>query len=320
MIRISSFDIMNNFAREIFEFSDEKILFKIKSLTVECEREIKYEKIKSIIHFKRVDLRWFWRGFFIIAIMSGLMFIRVLTHLNNPTINLIQRSGVVVGLILCIPAFHKNDYCSFVDEDKKYLFGIRIDSEITRELLIMAIERIKQKTEIISDADPTNPLVDQPPVFEITQYDIPDFLHRSTSRFYEDRIIDHEKSLEMEMVTEVKYSELSGKIQSIKSGNNNWSTLWLSWFMFICFLTIFIFSFFPLPGKFYLFFSYLLSGTVILLIPLHFLQYIKREFLIFNNKNDQSIYWVTRNSANRKKLDEIVAFIQNKVTPGTMDQ
>ena len=82
MIRISTFYLLNNFARINYKFYDDKMIVKIKSLNVESEREIKYEKIKAIQHSKKVDLRWLWTAFTLIAMVSALILIRYLTQLR----------------------------------------------------------------------------------------------------------------------------------------------------------------------------------------------------------------------------------------------
>jgi len=48
MIKISAFSPTQNFSKWIWEFYDDQLVIKTKSLTVEYDREIKYEKVQSI--------------------------------------------------------------------------------------------------------------------------------------------------------------------------------------------------------------------------------------------------------------------------------
>jgi len=48
MLKINSFYNVNNLMRIVWEFYDDHVIIKTKSLTVDYENEVKYEKIKFI--------------------------------------------------------------------------------------------------------------------------------------------------------------------------------------------------------------------------------------------------------------------------------
>jgi hypothetical protein len=309
MISINSFFPLDNFTRQVYEFFDEKVLIKTKSLTIETEHETKYEKIKVIQRKKYTDLRWFGITFFIITIIGVLHAILNWTCQSNPTIYFIEKLGAVLGLLLCIPVLHKIELCSFLDADRNYLANIRVNNH-NRKLLEDAIKLIKQKSEIFSETNLADPLAGTPQIFEITQWDISDFLNKSVARFYEDRLVDSEKSLIEELVTEVKYCELSGKTQSIKVGNVCWSSLGWFW-LFLSSTTFFLIDIFS-PQQTNGVAFYLFWGGTIPSILMFILRYIKRETLLLKNKNNEVVWWARSNLTNRKKLEQIVEFIQNK--------
>ncbi len=47
MIKISSFSPLENFAKTTWEFYDDHLVIKVKSLTLDYETEVSYEKLKS---------------------------------------------------------------------------------------------------------------------------------------------------------------------------------------------------------------------------------------------------------------------------------
>src|SRR4051812_15782986 len=98
MIRISSFFPMDNLARRTWEFYDENMIVKIKSLTIDFETEIRYEKIKFIRGKKIADLRWVWATFLIMGILGMAKFIFHYFGLSNPAIPFAEKAIVIFGL------------------------------------------------------------------------------------------------------------------------------------------------------------------------------------------------------------------------------
>jgi hypothetical protein len=318
MIKISSFHPTSNFLHITYEFLDDKLVIKQKSLTAEFEAEIKYEKIKVIQNRRIADLNWLKTGFILFIILGFFPLIFGSFYHNNLIIQLAIKAIAIAGVILCIPTFHKDDYYSFLDIDRNNLTTVRVNNN-SRKLLNEAINLIKQKTKIISETKLTDSLPDTPSIFEITQHDIPDFLNKSVTRFYEDRLIDSEQSLIENLVTEVKYSELSGKTQLFKGGNEKWSALGWLWLFFIGAFFLLIVTFSPQPTKLVVQYSYLYWSGTILSIPMFILRYRKKEALLFYNTNDQVVWWTRPTAANRKKLEQIVEFIQTKTSPNPKD-
>jgi hypothetical protein len=313
MIRINSFSIKDNFAQRTWEFQEKNIIARTKSLTIEFEREISYEKIGVIQSRKIRDMNWLCVAFIII----GTFYIgRIALNyfgLINSTFLFIEKVGLIAGLALIIPIFRKHEEYLFLDTDRNLQMTIRVGST-EQETLQEAINLIKQKTEIISETFPDDLLPNTLPLFEIIELNFLDFMSKSTARFYDDRIIDVEKSLEEETTTEIRYDELSGKTQIIKTGNNGWECVWpyLLMFTFIANRTVTIFFSQQIMGN--RLYSWVILGGLILVIPLILLKYIKKELLVFYNKNDEIIFWTRRNSANQKKLDQIVEFIQKTIS------
>jgi hypothetical protein len=309
-MHISTFDLINNFEKRDYDFFDDKLTVNVKSIKVDAETEIKYDKIKVIQYQKRAELGWIWYTFILLGILILVNDVAGYHTWHHPTILLIEKAVVVCGLLFSIPSFHKREYCSFLDSDRNYLASIIVNKQ-NRGTLSEIINLVKKKAKITSEISPQHPFADTKPTFQLIQFEIPDFFNRSVARFYEDRVIDQEKSLVEEQVTEIKYSELSGKTQVVKIGDERWGYIWSYWLVFIIFAMAITTVFFPgLPKGVYIG----LGAGMGLLVPPYFLRFIKRKTLLFYNNNDQVIYWTRLNSADQPKLDQIVEFIQGKVT------
>jgi len=313
MIQINSFIPTDNFTRRIWEFHEDKIVIKTKSLTVDVENEIRYEKIKSISTIKTADLRWLWMSFFIIGILSITTLGFGYFHLMNPTLRLIEKVIAVIALLLILPSFRKHEFYYFWDAEKYHLANVKIDNEEKRVQIIGAINLIKKRTEIITEIYLSDSLPNTPPIFEIVEFDFPDFFNKSTTRFYDDRIIETHKSLVEETARVTKYKEFNGKTKTARVGNENWNYVWCYWMLFVCITGFSISTFFSKQISGNYLFGRLFFGSLALLIPLYFLKYIKSEFLVFNNKDEEGILEIGVNKKNRKKLNQIAEFIKSKV-------
>jgi hypothetical protein len=310
-MHIRTFDLINDFEKRDFDFLEDRLTVKVKSSKAEYAIEIKYEQIKIIQYQKRAELNWIWSAFVLLGISFVIHFISGFFMWRSPPLLLIEKAIVVSGLLFSIPAFHKREYCSFLDSDRNYLASIKVNKQDCG-ILSEAINLIKQKANGIRQTNPKYLFADTKPIFQITQFEVSDFLKRSITRFYEDRMIDQKKSLAEELATEIKYSELSGKTQVVKIRDDKWGYIWSYWLIFISFSIAITTNFFPsLPKAVYIG----VGAGLVLLVPMYFLRFIKRKTLYFYNKNDQIIYWTRLNSADRPKLDKIVEFIKSKVTP-----
>jgi hypothetical protein len=316
VIKISSFSPAENFTRKTWEFLDDHLVIKTKSMTFDYETEVRYEKIKMIQNRKMMDLGWLWATFIIVVIVGivdlGLDYFCV----SSPIIPITEKVVTFFALALIPFAFRQYEYYSFLDAERNYLATVKVNNK-SKKALLEAVALIKSKTEVSSETYFTDSLPDTPPIFQITEFDFPDFLNKSQMQFYEDKFIEVEKSLTEEMTTAIKYDELSGKTTVIKMGDKNWDTVWSYWLMFVCITGISISSFFSnyLAGNWL--YAKLLGGGLILLIPLFFLRYIKSEILVFHDHKDNAAFWIRTNSANREKLNQIVEFIKGKVESKT---
>jgi hypothetical protein len=314
MIRIRYFSPVDNLSKSVYEFDDEKITVKYKSLTVESDEKIDYKIIKSIKFWKMAEVRWFLVSFVLIGSVPFLNYAFSFFIPTNPTLQIIEKAMIALGFVLCIPSLQKNELVSFLTSGREYLATIKVNKR-DNGLFLDALKLIKRKTEITSETNPIRPFPDMPAAFEIVQRDTVDFLNKSISRFYEDRIVDFEKSLVEEIVTEVKYGDLSGKTQIIKTGYNKSEFVWFYLLIPVCFLAIPIEVFFPhwmdSQSHFVLGFS-----LFILTLGIYFLlKYLKKEEVLFYGKNDQVLYWTRRNTSNRETLDQIVKYIQDHIPP-----
>lgn len=313
MIQINSFIPTSNFSRRVWEFHEDKIVVRTKSLMVDVENEIKYERIKNISTKKKADLSWLLMTFIIFGILGFTTLVLVYFGLSNPTTNLIRKAVAIFALLLMIPVFHKSEFYVFFDAEKYFLADIKIDNEKKRALITEAINLIKQKTGMITEIYLSNPLPSISPIFEVVEFDFPDYLNQSITRFYEDRIIEIHKSLVEETARVTKYNELSGKTKIVRAGNDNWLNVWFFWFMFVGVAGFSAVLFFPKQiGGNPLVFN-LIFGSAALLIPMFFLRYIKREFLVFNDQNNEGVLGIGINNKNRERLNQIVEFVKGKV-------
>lgn len=234
MIQINSFIPTDNFTRRIWEFHEDKIVIKTKSLTVDIEKEVKYEKIKFIESRKSANLYWIWVSFFIFAILSITTLGIDYFGERNTIVDSIEKVVAFFALSLILPSFRKNEYLYFIDAEKNYSTNIKIDNDKKRAQIAEAINLIKQRTNIIAETYLSDTLPKENPTFEIVEFDFPDFLNKSTTRFYEDRIIETYKSLTQEAVRITKYDELNGATKTAKLGNDNWNYVWSYWLIFVC--------------------------------------------------------------------------------------
>ncbi len=313
MIQINSFNPTDNLTRRTWEFHENKIVIKTKSLTIDVENEIEYEKIKFIRSKKSANLSWIWISFIIFGILSvaklGIDYFCV----SNAIIESIEKVIAVLALLLMLPSFRKHEFFYFIDAEKNRSINIKIDNDKKRIQIAEAINLIKRKTDIITEIYLGDALPKTNPTFEVVEFDFPDFLNRSTTRFYEDKIIETYKSLVEEAIKITRYDELNGRTKTAKLGNDNWGSVWSNWLIFVCITSLSISIFFSEQVSGNQFFVKIVLGSFALLIPMFFLKFIKTEFLIFNDKNDDGILGLGINKKNHEKLNQSEAFVKSKV-------
>jgi hypothetical protein len=312
MIKISSFSILDGFSRKTWEFYDEYLTIKVKSLTFDYEDNVEYDKISVIRNRTVKRLGWISVPFFAFAILGIMDLALSYFHLINPTIVMIEKVIGVFFLLLLIPAFRKHEYYSFQDAGKKYLATVEVGKNNKNEMLA-AIQLIKQKTVLISEAYLTDPLPNPLPVFQVTEFDFPDFLNKVDIGFYEDKLIGRQKSLAEEVIALINYHEFSGKTKTARTGNDNWNTASCYWMYFVCIVCISIAIFFPEQIRGNVRYLWLFWGGLFLSIPISSLKYIKKEIMIFYDKNDNGIFWLDVNPTNREEINQVVSFVHERV-------
>jgi hypothetical protein len=312
MILIKNYSPTNHFSRSIFRFDDEKLIENFKSLSFETENEIPYNKIKKIQYRKRTDLNWIWTAFIFCGFILVFHSLFFLCYQNSLLILAVEKFLTIIGLILCIPAFRRIEYCSFLSSEDEYLASIQIAKK-DRQSFIQVINLIKQKTEIISETNPSFPFPNIKPAFEMSVYDIPYFIKKSNIRFYTDRIVEHDKSLAEDVVLEIYYNQLNEKTKVLRIGNGNWSYVWSYLLFFICLTITPIIVFFPKLINFHLPYLYIIGFAFISLVPISLFGFIKNEYIAFHDRNDEIKFLLKQNSKNHEKLIQIVDFIRSQI-------
>lgn len=312
MIKINSFIPTDNLTRRSWEFYDNHMVVKTKSLTFEYETEVEYEKIKSIRSRSMREFNWIWTSFITVGFVGiaklGLDYFCI----TNPIIDVVEKIVIVFALAILPLAFLKYEYYSFLDADKNFLATVRVRKK-SRPLVFEAIKIVKQKTEVTNETyfDASSP--SNPPVFQFSEFDFADFLNKSKVSVYDDKIIDIEQSLAEETITVVRFDELSGKTKFAKMANSMWDYVWSYWLFFVAISGISITIFFAEWVKGNFLFGNLYFGGLALLIPLFLMRYIKSEILVFYDKKDDGVFWTRVNKTNREKLNQIIEFVKGKV-------
>jgi hypothetical protein len=316
VIKIDSFSPIDNFTRRSWEFYDDRIVVKTKSLTFDYENEVKYEKIKSIQSRSVREFNWIWTSFITVGLVGiadlGLGYFCI----TSPIIDVVEKVFITFALAMLPLAFLKYEYYSFLDADKNFLATVRAGKK-NKPMIFEAIKLIKQKAEITKETYFDTSFSSDHPVFQFSEFDIADFLNKSKVSVYDDKIVDVEKSLAEELTTVVRFDELSGKTKFAKMGNDKWDYVWSYWLFFVTISGISISTFFAEWLKGNRLFGNLYFGGLALLIPLILMRYIKSEILVFYDKKDNGVFWTRVNKANREKLNQIVEFVKGKVESQT---
>ncbi len=311
MIVIRSFTL-NNLTRRVWEFYDDKLVIKTKSLNADYEVEWDYIKIKEIQHKKLANLTWICTSVGVLGLFFlAQWFLHLLSihFLDNP---MLEKAVVILAIVLLTPIFRKHEVYSFLDADNYYLTIIQVNNK-SKKLLLDAIRLIKQKTEITQETYLSDPLPNTPPIFEFQVLDFPDYLCKSSVRIYDDRLIDVERSLAEEVRTVVKFDKLSGKTARAWIGNENWDNVAFNWFAFVAFIGAIAAVFFPKQLYHNFVFIRLFLSAMFLVVPFYLMKYVKNEVLAFYDRKDIVVFWTRVNGANLEISNQIVRFVQEKV-------
>jgi hypothetical protein len=312
MIRIINFRPINHFSRSVIEFDDAKLVQRFKSLSFETEKEIDYPKIKKLEFRRRADINWIWSAFIlsVIVLNAHLWLGHLYQHIAFLLI--LEKALTVICLLLCIPAFRKEEILSLISDEEEYLISIWV-SRKDRLLIEAAIRLIKEKTEIRSETSPSSPFPEDPPAFELIEYDLPYFLKRSTKRFYPDRMLEWVRGLAEDVVQEVLYERLNGETKEYRIGNRNWSYAWSYLLVFLGLTLTLVEVFFPQLISIHRSFAYLWIAGLALIVPLWLFEFIKRDFIAFNDLDEDVALLLKRTSHNRETVAKVVEYIQSQI-------
>jgi hypothetical protein len=316
MLQIKSLNPMSNYARVTHEFLDDKIIVKVKSLTTEYEKEVKYEDIKHIQLVRTTDLRWLTLGLFVILLPGFLSWIFSLIHWNfsvNPPFPLIGRLIIIAGIALCIPAFQKFQAYFFMDRARNNVVSIKMDIR-NKATLEQAVELVRQKSTILSETNPQTPFPDSP-LFSYSHNDLTDILNKTVAMFYENYFMVKDSSFAEKSVTVINYDEVSGKVVRLKTMNNGW----LSWAasLFMVFAAAFWGVEYLFPQLWQVVSVGLVAKVAFGLIGFLFLlSLFKIEVIMFYNKDDTVVYWAKPDRNKPELLENIIKYIKSKSKTG----
>jgi len=310
LLKFSTFYPFSNFLRITHQFLDDKVIVKQKSLTTEYDFEVNYKDIVKIVYRNHADSDKSSFALSVIGIVGILaIFFSSLLH-ENVTVLRTMQILFLAGIALFVWGFIKAKYCYFVDTNNMFVPAIRINS-VNEESLHNAVKSVKQKSKDIVEASPKNPFPETNPVFEFIEYDVPDFLNKSTTRFYENELIDSEKSFTDEVVTRVRYKDLNSQITRGRHGNSNWISIGcnLGYVAFFVLSSMFLFGL-PVTGM-----GIRISLIFLALALIAFLlKFVKEEYVYLQDKRNRTVYWMKISRANREKVDEIIQFLQKKIS------
>ena len=311
MIKISSLYLFSNFLRVTQEFYDDKAKVKMKSLTLEREFDFSYREINEISYENQAMF-----GFGLLAFIGITLIVCSNIIYARPLLILVTRCLYVFSVMLFLIGFIKNRYYYFIDKNKKVLTFIKV-TQRNYESIVNALELIGMKSGELRENGFDNPFPVAKPRFELIEYDIPNYFNKSKTRFYEDELIEVNNSIINDSVSYCRYDQLSGKIYRGKEGNSSWG----SFFWIILTISIIVSDFYIvfniLPRVVFLPFMAVL--TTLLVISL-VLRYAKHQIVGFYDKNDRIAYWMWINRSNKEKIDEIIEFIQARISPLTNDE
>lgn len=310
MLRFVSYYPMASFLKVELELDEETITESFKSLVAEGKREIQYSDI-SIIGFRKIaDTRWASTGFLVsflsLMLVAGLYQIPALC--GDSFIRGIGQIFFLAGLILCIPGYMKKEYCYFLTKDREYITNIIVNQK-NRQDIDLAIEQIKKRTTILSEIHPDRLDHASNPEFELTVRFSPLYFYENTMRFYDDKVVDIDKSLIEDSVSEYPYDIFTSKILINKYGDTRWNSVTLLLFGIGMYVYIGMALFFPsvnlglVP----------IAGIIILIsLPLA-MRYFKEDVLSFLDKNNNVILWTKIPRGEKQKVERIVQFVKEKV-------
>jgi hypothetical protein len=308
MIKITSFYPFSNLMRVTQEFYEDKVDVKTKSLVSERNFSFSYTEVAEISCAKyRLSNQWMW-GFGLIGLAFWILLMLDLLSFNQ-SVYTTAKVIYILGLIIYLISFAKKKIYYFSDKNDNVITSI-IWSNKNKEKISQVVELTKNKSEHVSILTIDNPFPKKEPIYELVNYDVPNYFNKSVARYYEDEIIEVNTALNGDNVLRIKYLELRKNFRRGKSGNEEWlSVFWeiMAFAGVFAGLHIFLDLF---SNKVFLFFVYILGVTAVITIILRF---VKQEMVGFANINGNGGYWTWVSKSNKDKIEKIIEFIQSKI-------
>jgi hypothetical protein len=254
-------------------------------------------------------------GFLTVSIVILLFLFFVPRLAENPVILRLGQILFVLGIIILVLGFRKRKHVGFSDRNRNFITETKITSG-NEEQIRKVIELIKSNSKLAHEADPQKPFPDSKPQFELVEYNVPDFMNKSTTRFFEKEFIDSEKSLADEVAFRFRYDELSQQTTRAWVGNSSWTSLGCN----LAYISIAIFAF---PRIFQVQTSraaiYTACFFFVLAVIAFLMRFVKEEIICFRNQENRIIHCLKVTRSNKDKVDEILRFLQARRADNSAD-
>lgn len=317
MIKLTSFYPFQSWLRVTHEFHDDKIVIKQKSPTSEIEYDVNYKQIAGVEFIARGNDKHVTTGLLIVGALS-LMFIFFREVLyRNPAILTFMQVIFPLAILFSLLGFRKGSYCTFSNSEHGVLTIARMSyADITD--VDSAIELIKQKNPNIYELDTSEPFPNTKPLYELVEYNLPDFMSKSTIRFYETELIDYESSLVEESIRAVKYDSIRQIIRA-RGGNNSWATISSYAFLFTFILSGIRFLY-DLPQTIDQIILNLFWPLITISTLLSLLKYFKKEFVYLVDSENNTLEYTAVSRNNKEKVERILEFIKSRIPEDIQDK
>jgi hypothetical protein len=288
----------------------------MKSLRYEREFEFKYEDVGEISESLYAQHSQMTFGAALLALVAAALTVGNCLIYTYPVLLRIGQVLYGCGLLLWITGFRKSWHVQIADKNDTVLTYIE-ENRQNRGLVRQAIETIKSNSENAKEVSAANPFPEEKPAFEHVYYE-PAEMRRTVDRFYENEIIGFQKGVGAQSAYLIKYSQLNGNIYRGKSGSDMLGTTLSITILILSIVAGFVQGFSADPGiDLSLNPGYFLVVLFALGLIAWLLGFIKREVIGLYGKNGNVTYWTYVNSGNKEKVEEIIRFIQSRVTPVT---
>jgi hypothetical protein len=316
MIKISSFYPFAGLLSVTQEFHEEKAFVKMKSLTYEHDSEFDYKDVGGISDGFYANSSQCNFGFWLLLVMGFILSVFCNSLYANPILLRIGQILYVCGLLLYITGFKKSWWIYISDRHDNTLTYVKLTRK-NHDLMLQVIETIKNGSGNMQEITAADPFPAKTPAFEHVYYDIPK-MKKITDRFYENEIIGFEKGIFLESVYNIKYSQLSGKFDQAKWGSDILEFSFSITLPIIATIGGFNYGFgielgIPFPPSL----RYLQATLFVLSLMSWPLGFLKREVIRFYGKDENIAYWTYVNRNNKEKVEEIIRFVQSKISPVT---